>query len=120
VGVPLSLHRHILILYPLFSLAQEAQNIRRVANLKAKSFCRNRSLQAGSPSNFLKQQKLSKKEMPNTHYGVAVGATTPAVREFSRLARRDQRSARWMGGRFLKKRRKTKACFGVIDNSLFI
>ncbi|MBR3879550.1 MAG: hypothetical protein IKJ24_05455, partial [Clostridia bacterium] len=68
-----------------FSLAQEAQNIRRVANLKAKSFCRNRSLQAGSPSNFLKQQKLSKKETPHTHHGVAVGALLRLCGRFRRL-----------------------------------
>ncbi len=35
-GVPLLLHRQILFLYPLFSLTQEAQNIRRVDNLNPK------------------------------------------------------------------------------------
>ena len=43
------------------------------------------------------RKKLGKKEMPHTHHGVAVGATTPPVREVSPLASGDQRSARWMG-----------------------
>ena len=71
-GVPLLLHRHILLRYPLFSLIQEAQ-----------------------------RKKLGKKEMPHTHHGVAVGATTPPVREVSLVATSEEGSAPSTCGRFL-------------------
>ena len=69
-GVPLSLHDVILNRSPLF-------------------FWQKR-----------RKRKANKRKTPHTHHGVAVGATTPPVREVSRLARRDQRSARWIGAAF--------------------
>ena len=72
---------------------------------KAKSICRTRSLQAGSPSYILDFKKLGKKED-------AAGFVSPS-------AEGDQRSARWMGGRFLEKAtEKLSKCFALVVENI--